>query len=221
MKVTRTLRFELGQEELVNVEELVIVLNPGNGIEPKVLKFDKDFNLINAAAPAVPEAELGEEKIGENFISTITAEKSKCDLFLPPVPQCEKTLMFRRSELKPYTMAITHEDLLVAINTFTFGKNRKVFENKIYEFFIENPLGQKFYFKQMSPWHIGLWLVMDPYGLLEACGGAVTFRAIEFSFRDIRKQLEERIIKIHGHLPVHVKPVIKEKRKYTKHQVKS
>lgn len=249
MKVTRTLRFELGQDELANIEELVIVLNPGNGIAPRYLTFDQDFNLVekkkakagrirvvrshnqinrakqpaqeNEENQAVQENEANREKIDESFISAIISDKSKLEPFLAPVSDCEKTLLFRRSELKPYSMAIAHEPLQDGINRFTFGKNRTIFEQKIYEFFIENPLGQLFYFKQMSPWHIGLWMVMDPYGLLEVCGGAVTFRAIEFSFRDIRKQLEERVIKAHGHLPIPIKPAVKEKRKYTKRQSQS
>lgn len=246
MKVTRTLRFELGQDELANVEELVIVLNPGNGAEPKYLTFDQDFNLVShqsllpavkmrrhyksrkteddvsrvitatnneeSAAEIVEEVvnEKPEEAISEPFIKAITTEDSD---FLLPVPACEKDLQFRNTKITPYSMTVTHDSLENFIKKFIYNKKSgKLFEDKIYAFYI-NDLGTKFQLKTVNAWCAGLWMVIDPYGFKEACGGKVTYRAIEFAFRDIRSQLEERVIRALGHLPKPVKPLVEDKRK--------
>ncbi|MFZ4631992.1 MAG: hypothetical protein ACOYL8_02140 [Patescibacteria group bacterium] len=247
MKVTRKMIFELGPDELDNIEELVIVLNPGNGVNKVTLNFDSDFNLIsdqplllavktrrqykrrkteNEVSQAItttnPEESVVEiaeeivdektkETIDETFIEAIIAKDSD---FLLPVSACEKDFAFRNTRIIPYTMDVTHDSLESFMAKFIYNKNsRKSFEEKIYGFFLEDMLGVKFNFKLVSAWHAGLWMVMDPYGFRDACGGKVTYRVIEFAFNKIRKQLEERIIHIHGHLPKPVKPIIEDKRK--------
>ncbi len=49
MKVSQevTKVIEVGPEDLVNVTKLIIVLNPGNGLEPIILNFDQSFTLIS------------------------------------------------------------------------------------------------------------------------------------------------------------------------------
>lgn len=250
MKVTRKAIFELGPEDLANIEELVIVLNPENVLKPITLNFDQNFvlisdqsllpkvtrrhykirkTLVDVEAPQEVEAtnseaipseitevvevvtEKPKEAVSDLFVKAITAENPD---FLAPVPDCEKDVPFRNTRIKPYTMDVTHDSLENFMLKFIYNKkSRKSFEQKIYGFYLEDKLGVKFNFKLVNAWHAGLWMVMDPYGFKDACGGKITYRVIEFAFRDIRKQLEERVVTIHGHLPQPVKPIVEDKRK--------
>lgn len=244
MKITRKAIFELDHEDLASIEELVIVLNPGNGIEPVVLNFDDQFRLVGnldlikkseianvnvqeilESAPArnsgksLEETMLerievfpeGEESVGEPFVNHVISINYD---FLPPVSACEKEFPFRNTKIVPYNMSVSHDTLESFIKRFIYNKNiKKSFEEKIYEFFIGNELGRKFELKTINAWCAGLWMVMDPYGFKSACGGKITFRAIEFAFRDIRKQLEERVVVTNGRLPKVIIPVIEDKRK--------
>ena len=227
MKIARTLRFELDAEELSNVQELTIVLNGPNG--QKTFCFNQDFDLMhdkqNQKSKLVRRRAIrfisSEKPVSiETVIESALDEKFESQTlllgkFLPMVPATQESLPFKKSVIKPYTMAETRASLESLVTRFIYGKNRKSFEEKIFAFFIDNPTGQKFNFRTVTIWNVGLWMLMDPDALLEACGGAITFRAIEFAFRDVRKQLEERVLCINGHMPklASLEPV---KRKYSK-----
>ena len=221
MKVSQQVRkvIEIGQDDLLNVTELLIVINPGQGIEEKTLLFDSQFNQIfhsdkEEEKPAListpgatasieechePNSEVNEEM--EQKAEEALTFNLKPNEFLPPLPENLGEFKFKNQKLRPYNMTNVHAPLQEFIDRFIFWGNKKDFEEKAYAFFLESVNGQKFGIKTLDTWGMGLWMFSDPNSFLEACKGAPTFRAVEFSFSQVKNQLKERIIYMHGSVP--------------------
>jgi len=215
----------IGPEDLLNVTELIIVINPGSGTEETHLFFDKQFKQIFPASKKECDQVVAVSKSTKTPMNCkeITFEKPveensslEKGQLLPPISKEIEEIKFRNQKVIPYTIKNAHEPLQDFIRKFIFWGLHKTFEEKAYAFFIDNEEGKKFGIKTLDSWGIGLWMMCDPYGLLEACKGAPTFRAMEFAFSRIKEQLKERVENAHVKV-YHAERVIPQaKRKYAK-----
>lgn len=209
MKLTRVsaITVELSKEELLDVTEVKIVFHYPSGDKTLIVNDKFVFKSCHTDSPPANSPEKTVK------ITPVLAP-------VVPVPALtfakEKIFLFKRRKLVPFGMEVTHDELEKFTKSFLSSRAKKKFEIDFYRFFLEDTEGKKFHTGKATTWHIGLWLLLSPDSLAEACGGrGKTYQTIEFLFSGIRKQLEDRVKAANGIIPKPTLPTPpKVKRKY-------